>query len=116
MDVSETDNHDNDHNAELSEINLSAYCDESVLELMDNPYNANLNASRLRTDYKYNGFDSSLGTTWIYPNNLPVRQYQFNISRVSLFKNTLVSLWFANIAELNQSVEEFFFFLNFPLA
>lgn len=88
--TSKQNDHEDDHDKEISDLNLSAYCDESVLELMDNPFNPNTSVCRLRTDYKYNGFDSSMGSTWIYPTNYPVRQYQFNISRVSLFKNTLV--------------------------
>lgn len=80
----------NVNNSALSELDLSALCDESVLELLDEPFE--LNTSTLRHDYKYKGFDPSLGHTWIYPTNLPLRQYQFNISRAALFKNTLVSL------------------------
>lgn len=70
---------------------LSLPFDESVLQLIDGPFELKVDSSRLRTDIKYNGFDSTMGNTWIYPTNYPVRQYQHNISRVSLFKNTLVS-------------------------
>lgn len=78
--------------ADLSESNLSF--DESVLQLIDEPFKSRVNsATKLRTDFKYNGFDEILGGTWIYPTNYPVRQYQLHISRVSLFKNTLVSYW-----------------------
>ncbi|TSO67456.1 Fanconi anemia group M protein [Bagarius yarrelli] len=38
------------------------------------------------------GFDSSAGRIWIYPTNLPIRDYQLKISEAALFKNTLVSL------------------------
>ncbi|XP_063296190.1 Fanconi anemia group M protein isoform X2 [Pelobates fuscus] len=38
------------------------------------------------------GFDLSAGALWIYPTNYPVRDYQFNISQVSLLHNTLVCL------------------------
>lgn len=89
--IDDDDDDDKDHNHEMSDINLSELVDDSVLELIDNPYSLNTSA-RLRTDYKYNGFDSSLGNSWIYPTNYPIRQYQFNISRVSLFKNTLVTI------------------------
>lgn len=85
------DDDDHEHDDEMSDINLSELVDDSVLDLIDNPYNPNI-TSRLRTDYKYNGFDSSMGSTWIYPTNYPIRQYQFNISRTSLFKNTLVTI------------------------
>ncbi|XP_055315691.1 uncharacterized protein LOC129575739 isoform X2 [Sitodiplosis mosellana] len=81
----------NENVAELSELNLSF--DESVLQLIDEPFESKVNSeSKLRTDFKYNGFDSSLGGTFIYPTNYPVRQYQLHISRVSFFKNTLVCL------------------------
>lgn len=75
---------------DLSEMNLSF--DESVLQLIDEPFESRTETlSKLRTDFKYNGFDSTMGGTWIYPTNYPVRQYQLHISRVSLYKNTLVS-------------------------
>lgn len=76
----------------LSELDLSGLCDESVLRLLDEPFESNENVSRLRADAKYNGFDAGSGNMWIYPTNYPVRQYQFNICRASLFKNTLVSI------------------------
>jgi Fanconi anemia group M protein len=38
------------------------------------------------------GFDSVAGRLWIYPTNYPVREYQFNIVKQSLLKNTLVTL------------------------
>ncbi|KAJ8911080.1 hypothetical protein NQ315_015252 [Exocentrus adspersus] len=38
------------------------------------------------------GFDLQAGQTWIYPTNLPIREYQYNIVQQALFKNTLVSL------------------------
>ncbi|XP_054711011.1 Fanconi anemia group M protein-like [Uloborus diversus] len=37
-------------------------------------------------------FDFDAGQTWIYPTNLPVRDYQFSIVKEALFKNTLVVL------------------------
>lgn len=74
---------------DMSEMPLSF--DESVLQLMDEPFDLKVNASNLRTDAKYKGFDSTMGHQWIYPTNYPMRQYQHHISRVSLFKNTLVS-------------------------
>ena len=39
-----------------------------------------------------NGFDVTCGTQWIYPNNLAVRSYQYNIVQKALFTNTLVTL------------------------
>ena len=38
------------------------------------------------------GFDNAAGRLWIYPTNYPVREYQYNIVRQSLFKNCLVVL------------------------
>lgn len=38
------------------------------------------------------GFDSDAGKTWIYPTNYPIRDYQYNIVREALFKNTMVVL------------------------
>lgn len=64
---------------------------ESVLQLLDNPLDANVSLSTsLRNDAKFKGFDTSMGKTWIYPTNYSVRQYQMNICRAALFKNTLV--------------------------
>lgn len=72
---------------DLSEM----FLDESVLQLVDEPLDTNKKCeANLRTDPNYKGFDSTMGSTWIYPVNYPMRQYQHNISRVSLFKNTLV--------------------------
>lgn len=83
---------------DLSELNFSF--DESVLQLIDEPFDLKIDPANLRTDFKYNGFDSTMGGTWIYPTNYPVRQYQLHISRVSLYRNTLVS-WL-------------YFFFHFP--
>lgn len=79
----------NDSTTNQSELDLSF--DESVLQLIDEPFQMKVNQSKLRTDFKYSGFDSTMGNTWIYPTNYPIRQYQLHISRVSLYKNTLVS-------------------------
>ena len=38
------------------------------------------------------GFDNEAGKIWIYPTNYPVRDYQYNIVKQALFKNTLVVL------------------------
>ncbi|BFI25467.1 fanconi anemia group M protein [Marchantia polymorpha subsp. ruderalis] len=37
-------------------------------------------------------FDPVTASSWIYPANVPCRTYQFNITKVALFSNTLVSL------------------------
>ncbi|XP_008557361.1 Fanconi anemia group M protein [Microplitis demolitor] len=44
------------------------------------------------TDPSTVGFDISAGKRWIYPENYPVREYQFSIVKTSLFQNTLVCL------------------------
>lgn len=66
--------------------------DESLLTSFDLEKACTLNISKLRNDEKYAGFDNNTGESWIYPNNLPVRSYQFDIARNSLFRNTLVVL------------------------
>ncbi|XP_068110258.1 Fanconi anemia group M protein [Hyperolius riggenbachi] len=38
------------------------------------------------------GFDLSAGNVWIYPTNLPVREYQFSMVQTALLHNTLVCL------------------------
>lgn len=76
----------------LSDLDVSSLGDESFLRLLDEPFDTNVNVSRLRADAKFNGFDPSTGNSWIYPTNYQVRQYQYNISRASLFKNTLVCI------------------------
>ncbi|XP_037080700.1 Fanconi anemia group M protein homolog [Pollicipes pollicipes] len=38
------------------------------------------------------GFDAASGTTWTYPIDYPVRQYQYSMVRTALFENTLVAL------------------------
>lgn len=85
----------------LSELDLSDLCDESFLRLLDEPFDPNENAARLRADAKYNGFDAGAGNMWIYPTNYPVRQYQFNICRASLFKNTLVRISLAVLSSID---------------
>ena len=38
------------------------------------------------------GFDLETGNVWIYPTNYPIRNYQYDIVKEALFKNTLVTL------------------------
>ncbi|XP_045535011.1 uncharacterized protein LOC106720779 [Papilio machaon] len=54
--------------------------------------NNDLNVSALCCDEEISGYDKITGRTWIYPTNYPVRDYQFNIIKASILKNTLVSL------------------------
>ncbi|KAI4504437.1 hypothetical protein M0802_000908 [Mischocyttarus mexicanus] len=46
----------------------------------------------ISTDLETTGFDLSAGKTWIYPENYPIRKYQYNIVKKALFFNTLVCL------------------------
>ncbi|XP_066582516.1 DEAD-box ATP-dependent DNA helicase Fancm [Prorops nasuta] len=43
-------------------------------------------------DPQTSGFDMSAGKTWIYPENYPMRDYQFSIVKTALLNNTLVCL------------------------
>ncbi|CAL7946688.1 unnamed protein product [Xylocopa violacea] len=47
---------------------------------------------QISSDTKTKGFDLSAGKTWIYPENYPVRDYQFNIVQACLYNNTMVCL------------------------
>ncbi|XP_073942786.1 FA complementation group M [Choristoneura fumiferana] len=64
----------------------------SVINDSLNNSNNSLNVSALCCDEEISGYDRLTGKTWIYPTNYPVRDYQFNIIRAALLKNTLVSL------------------------
>ena len=46
----------------------------------------------ISTDPETIGFDISSGKKWIYPENYPRRDYQFNIVQTALYNNTLVCL------------------------
>ncbi|KRY29403.1 Fanconi anemia group M protein, partial [Trichinella spiralis] len=48
--------------------------------------------SSLNEPMEIDGFDKSAGRTWIYPSNVPLRQYQFEIAAKALYYNTLVTL------------------------
>ena len=50
------------------------------------------NSNRPITPEKLQGFDESCGNNYIYPTNYPVREYQFNIIKNALIRNTLVVL------------------------
>uniref|UniRef100_A0A182SDU8 Helicase ATP-binding domain-containing protein n=1 Tax=Anopheles maculatus TaxID=74869 RepID=A0A182SDU8_9DIPT len=72
---------------DLFELNDVELLDKSVTDLLDDPYRM-----KLRRNSNYDGFDQSLGDSWIYPVNYPLRRYQFTITEAALFKNTLVVL------------------------
>ena len=71
-----------------SEINAS------FLEDLEKPFNleGHGNDGKLRKDDQYIGFDNNAADQYIYPINFPIRAYQFNITKVSLYRNTLIVL------------------------
>lgn len=64
--------------------------DDFGIDLPDILLNYRLDTSKLRNDDKYIGFDNNVGDSWIYPTNYPVRKYQYDITKLALFKNVLV--------------------------
>lgn len=73
-------------------MDVSLDDDFAGFELPDRLFDHRADTSKLRTDPSYQGFDNNCGDSWIYPTNYPVRQYQYDICRVALFRNTLVVL------------------------
>ena len=61
------------------------------------------------------GFDHNSGSVWIYPNNMPIRNYQFTIVEQCLFKNTMVVLPTGLGKTLIASVVMFNFYRWYPL-
>ncbi|XP_025986160.1 Fanconi anemia group M protein isoform X2 [Solenopsis invicta] len=51
-----------------------------------------ISQNTISRDPETKGFDLSAGNTWIYPENYPVRQYQYNIVKSALDRNTMVCL------------------------
>lgn len=51
-----------------------------------------LQNNEISNDPETKGFSLSAGNTWIYPENYPIRQYQYNIVKSALYQNTLVCL------------------------
>lgn len=86
--------------ANLSDSQICELYSDSILHILDNPYDLGLDKSNLRKEEQYEGFDNNTGETWIYPINFPIRQYQYNISRSALFRNTLVSNFVLNFTFL----------------
>ncbi|XP_038223071.1 Fanconi anemia group M protein homolog [Zerene cesonia] len=79
-----------DDSAILANFDNSAFKDETFRDKNSNK--SSLNISALCCDEEISGYDRLTGKTWVYPTNYPVRDYQFNIIRASILKNTLVSL------------------------
>ncbi|XP_039749561.1 uncharacterized protein LOC120626222 isoform X2 [Pararge aegeria] len=65
---------------------------KDTVEPQKNADKSFLNISALCCDEEISGYDKITGKTWIYPTNYPVRDYQFNIIKAAILKNTLVSL------------------------
>lgn len=82
-----------DKSAYLTDEEIRELYSDSILHILDNPDDLQLDKSSLRQDERFEGFDNNTGDTWIYPINHPIRQYQYNISRVALFRNTLVNIF-----------------------
>ncbi|KAJ0178929.1 hypothetical protein K1T71_005704 [Dendrolimus kikuchii] len=78
----------------LAKLDYSAFQKSNIFEsnLNDSANKSGLNVSALCCDEEIIGYDKLTGQTWIYPTNYPVRDYQFNIIKAALLKNTLVSL------------------------
>lgn len=94
--IKDTKEMENSTNSSIGRISTNAWnegdFEDSLLTDFDLEKACTLNVSRLRDDERYSGFDNNSGQSWIYPKNLPVRSYQFEIARNSLFRNTLVVL------------------------
>ncbi|KAJ2951902.1 hypothetical protein O0L34_g4153 [Tuta absoluta] len=80
----------------LANFNNSSFR-EANSRISENYMNRSLNksgfnVSALCCDEEISGYDKLTGQTWIYPTNYPVRDYQFNIIKAAILKNTLVSL------------------------
>lgn len=82
---------DDEDNELIASIDESAFC-----EVTKNSHDVgNLSFSASTNDDGGDviaGFDCSTGSSWIYPTNYPLRDYQFNIVQKALFHNTLVTL------------------------
>lgn len=87
-------NDDDDHIFEDSFFyNLEKAANETAeVNINKRKVNNAFNVSELSCDEEISGFDKIMGRTWIYPTNYPVRDYQFNIIKAAILKNTLVSL------------------------
>ncbi|XP_068662265.1 DEAD-box ATP-dependent RNA helicase FANCM isoform X2 [Aristolochia californica] len=65
-------------------------------------------------DGPYAKIDLEAAKTWIYPVNVPLRDYQFNIAKTALFSNTLVALPTGLGKTLIAAVVMYNFFRWFP--
>ncbi|XP_028172868.1 uncharacterized protein LOC114361855 [Ostrinia furnacalis] len=81
-----------DDSSFLAKFDSTSVKESRFSEINDSHNKSDLNVSALCCDEEISGYDKLTGKTWIYPTNYPVRDYQFNIIKASLLKNTLVSL------------------------
>lgn len=84
--------HNNTITSDSSAAEISEIYGDSILQMMDEPFEMLVDRSKLRMDEHFVGFDNNTGDTWIYPTNYPIRQYQMNITKAALYRNTLVSI------------------------
>ena len=86
---------DNDHlildGVTLNDFFVDDIADEASSDFKEKENRkSNLHNSSLYEDIP--GFDYQAGEVYIYPTNYTIRDYQFNIVKKCLYKNTLVSL------------------------
>uniref|UniRef100_A0A182JY30 Fanconi anemia group M protein n=1 Tax=Anopheles christyi TaxID=43041 RepID=A0A182JY30_9DIPT len=73
--------------------NRSDVLNQTTYSLTDASFSRNDSFQlNLRRNGDCDGFDPSTGESWIYPVDVPVRQYQYMITEAALFKNTMVVL------------------------
>ncbi|KAG5673171.1 hypothetical protein PVAND_003239 [Polypedilum vanderplanki] len=89
----------------LAELNLNNSNNQSVL---------NASNGHLVNNSVCDGFDVTAGSTWLFPTSYEKREYQLNISRSTLFYNTLVILPTGLGKTLIASVTIYNFFRWFP--
>ncbi|KAL0882210.1 hypothetical protein ABMA27_000753 [Loxostege sticticalis] len=81
-----------DDSSFLAKFDSTSFKETRFSEINDSFNKSGLNVSALCCDEEISGYDKLTGKTWIYPTNYLVRDYQFNIIKASILKNTLVSL------------------------
>jgi superfamily II RNA helicase len=73
------------HTSTRKQLSMFDFVQQQLRLDTSNPHNPNSIPS-------YHEVNESTISKWIYPINFPIRDYQFNICRTALFKNTLVCL------------------------
>ena len=90
LDFSEKDLEDFFEDDDEEESHVPVHAEERRGGVGDSGKVSDLHNSSLFEDIP--GFDYESGDSYIYPTNYPIRDYQFNIAKKALFKNTLVCL------------------------